>query len=137
MTIQAQSTISDLSTELNALPQLTAAVVKTVERAGTNPLGTCHTNVTRTCSILIDRSLGESIGGASGFYLYTKNAESVPYVYMKNGAIVPFWSLYYAGDDVIGKFNGAIKIWSEVTPYTKRKIREALTVDLVQAKFLR
>lgn len=31
----------------------------------------------------------------------------------------------------------ANKIWSELTPYTKRKIRDAVIVDLMQERFLR
>lgn len=137
MSIQALSTISDHPTELSALPQLQAGIVKTVERAGTDPSETSLTNVTRNCRIQIDHALGNLAGAASAFYLYAKNCEAVPYVYTKDGRIVSFWTLYYSHDDLISRFNAAIKIWFELTPYTKRKIRNALIVDLMQARFTR
>lgn len=137
MSTQALSTISDHPMESNAPPQLQAGIVKTVERAGTDPSKTSLINVTRNCRIQINRALGNLAGAASAFYLYTKNCEAVLYVYMEDGRIMPFWAAYCIYDNLLNKFNVANKIWSELTPYTKRKIRDAVIVDLMQERFLR
>ena len=75
------------------------------------------------------------MGMASGFYLHTDKISSIPYIYTQRGAIFPFWSVAYRTDSVIAKHNAGIKAWAELSPYTKRKIREAVKLDLIKARF--
>ena len=100
------------------------------------------TTVTKNCAINIDHSLGRSVGELSACWVYVKNLhgdlvglEGAAYIFTHEHQLLPMWRVVFYGGQTLERHKKLYDQLAEyLTPYVKRKIREAIKVDLVRER---
>jgi len=123
---------------LNALRPKTKVSAAAAGSVGTSQYQMSHTQVTKKYAINIDTSLGHSTGELSGGWIYKTNKagevldNGIPIIFTHRHRLVSFWA--FCGDRV--RKDTADNYFDSLTPYVKRRIKDAFLVNLVKSKMV-